>query len=180
MANRSIKPVAQTIDEFHSLMVDGTYAPEVQMAQMNYITGNKSEARRFESMLPVFYPGIDPESIREDNTIDFNGIVVATLQAYSPEALIDAKRHLKSWKFVKMIYNNVRGKVYVLFWMGPDVKTIYDFKTARERLEQLLMKALPNVHFFIRRRPYRGIMMSYDPQAFIRPDAELEPPTLGK
>lgn len=158
---------ALTLEEFHQQLVDGTYAPEVMMEREYFRGGHVKEALMVENMLPIYYPGLDPTKKNSDGSIQLNGICVATLFAWKPEAIIEAKRHLRQWPNVKLIYTNVRGNTIVFFHLGNNVKTQEEFNVEREKLESLLLKALPYAHFKIRKRAARGVMAAWDPEAIL-------------
>lgn len=171
--------------EVRPLMVDcmlreikhGCYRHAVETIRRNFFEGKLDEAHAIESELPIMYPGV---TTHEDHPelMEVNGLAVVNMRFMSLADATEALEHLRAWPFVKAYFHNVRGSLLVLVYLGLDFTCEADFFEQRQHLIDLMNKALPRVHFSCRKRIARGVMASYDPQCFSRPDEEVDAPII--
>ncbi len=151
----------------------GIFRHAVETIRRNFFEGKLDEAHAIESELPIMYPGV---TTHEDHPelMEVNGLAVVNMRFMSLADATEALEHLRAWPFVKAYFHNVRGSLLVLVYLGLDFTCEADFFNQLNHLVDLMNKALPRVHFSCRKRIARGVMASYDPQCFWRPDEEVE------
>lgn len=182
-----------SVDDFHQQIVNGTYRAEVEAIVKAYQDGTKTTIREqgketeaplcdvLKKRLPYYVVQAD---VRERRLWPyakaFTGLVPIDIDHLTPEQVNSVMQTIRELPWVKEGHRSSRGEgVHLFAAMGIiDAANEEDYKREYKRrylaISEAVAKAVGVPVDGQCKDTLRGFFMSYDPDAFIRPDEEVD------
>ncbi len=193
-----------TVDEFHQSIIDGTYRPQIEAIREAYAKGDKVTVTEFgkevgkfrydvlKSQLPLFVPQGDVTRRRKlEGFCNPTGFTDVDGDHLTPEQVERVMNEVPKYPWIKEAHRSSRGEgVHLIIMMGvipvsnpgkdiyvpKDEEEAYSaeykrrYSIIKSRIEQLFGFSIDKQCKDV----LRGLYPSYDPEAFLRPDEEVE------
>lgn len=165
--------IPMTVDQFIEAVRSDRYREQVSSIHHDRATQHYADSLSVSEDLPIFYPIGDISDSFKRRDLEVNtGLAVYRLDFRNPNDVADVLAHLRAWSCCKAYFSNCRGHIIALIYLGNDLNHKNWVARYREAAATL-NHTLPHVGFIGSPRMIRGILLSYDPMAYCRPDGEL-------
>lgn len=171
-----------TVDEFHQRIVNGDYRQLVEEIRKLDAQGKEKECAGIKKKLPYFLvQGLCSGARKLGHLNGLTGYAPFDFDHISPQKSTEIITQLRTLCWVKQAHRSCRGGVHSIVAMGIipydqlDPRYVQEYKRRYDLIAAELSSLLGEPVDGQCKDAVRGLYVSYDPDAWLRPDAEVQP-----